>query len=75
MNLMHERIGSEFAPFIHTRYETINGGTICVVDVDHAPQPAFMLGPHDKEFYVRQGNTSRSLDPEATVRFIQMHWE
>ena len=75
MNLIHDRIGAEFAPFIKVRFEEIEGQTVCVVDVDKAPEPAFMEGPRGKEFYVRLGNTTRALDPEEAVRYIQMNWE
>lgn len=75
MSLVRDRIGVEFAPFIKTRFEEIEGQTVCVVDVDRAPEPAFMEGPRGKEFYVRLGNTTRTLDTEETVRYVQMNWE
>lgn len=75
MSLVRDRIGAEFAPFIKVRFEEIEGQTVCVVDVDKAPEPAFMDGPHGKEFYVRLGNTTRALNPEEAVRYVQMNWE
>ena len=75
MNLIHDRIGAEFAPFIKVRFEEMEGRTVCVVDVDKAPEPAFMDGPRGKEFHVRLGNTTRALDPEEAVRYVQMNWE
>jgi len=74
-NLVHHHIGAEFAPFIKVRLEQTDGQAVCVVDVDRAPEPAFMEGPRGKEFYVRLGNTTRALDPEETVRYIQMNWQ
>ena len=75
MSLVCDRIGAEFASFIKTRFEEIGGQTVYVVDVDRVPEPAFMEGPRGKEFYVRLGNTTRTLDPEETVRYVQMNWE
>lgn len=75
MNLIHSRIGPEYAQFIKTRFEEVKGDEVCVVDVDKAPEPAFMSRSRGKEFYVRLGNTTRSLDAEETHRFIQMNWE
>ena len=75
MNLVYDRIGAEFAPFIKVRFEQTDGKTVCVVDVDRAPEPAFMDGPRDKEFYVRLGNTTRALDTEETIRYVQMNWQ
>jgi len=75
MSLVRDRIGAEFAPFLKTRFEEIDRQTVCVVDVDRAPEPAFMEGPRGKEFYTRLGNTTRTLDPEETMRYVQMNWE
>jgi hypothetical protein len=75
MNLVRDRIGAEFAPFIKSRFENADGQIVCVVDVDKAPEPAFVDGPRGKEFYTRLGNTTRTLDPEETVRYVQMNWE
>jgi predicted HTH transcriptional regulator len=75
MNLVHEKIGGEFGPFIKIRFEQMDGQLVCVVDVDKAQLPAFMEGPRGKEFYTRLGNTTRTLDPEETVRYVQINWE
>ncbi len=75
MNLVHKHIGAEIAPFIRSRFEEIDGQTVCVVDVDKASEPAFMRGPRGKEFFVRLGNTTRTLDTEEAVRYIQTNWE
>lgn len=75
MSLVCDRIGAEYAPFIKLRFEEVDGQIVCVVDVDRAPEPAFMSGPQGREFYTRLGNTTRALDPEETVRYVQMNWE
>jgi hypothetical protein len=75
VSLMRDRVGVEFAHLTRIRFEQLNGEKVCVVDVDPAPEPAFMEGPRGKEFYIRHGNTTQSLDPEETHRYIQMNWE
>jgi hypothetical protein len=72
-SLISDRIGAEFAPFIKIRFAQLNGETICAVDVEQAPEPAFMAGPRGKEFFIRHSNTTRTLDPEETVNYIQMN--
>jgi predicted HTH transcriptional regulator len=54
--------------------EVVDSKQVCVVDVDKSPEPAFVGGPRGKEFYVRVGNTTRTLDPEETVRYIDLTW-
>ncbi len=75
MSLVHKHIGAGVAPFISSRFEEIGGQTVCVVDVDKASEPAFMKGPRGKEFFVRLGNTTRTLDMEEAARYIQTNWE
>lgn len=69
------RIGPEYAKFVEIRFERIDDQNICAVDVETSSIPAFMESDRGKEFYVRVGNTTRSLDPEQTVNHIQMNWE
>ena len=45
------------------------------MEVNPAGGPAYLAGPRGKEFYIRAGNTSRSLDPEEAVAYINMHWQ
>jgi len=46
-----------------------------VVEIEKAPEPVFLKRGDKKEFYIRVRTTSRSLDPEETVAYIQMNWE
>ena len=73
MNLIREKIGPEYARLIHVRFEPVNGHHVCAVDVDRSPEPVFLTGERGREFYVRLGNTSRPLNPEETVRYIEMN--
>ncbi|KKN52051.1 hypothetical protein LCGC14_0616590 [marine sediment metagenome] len=73
--LMSDYIGPEYSSFIRIRFENIDGNKICVVKADKAQEPAFLKGARGKEFHIRVGNTTHMLDPEETVRYIQMNWE
>jgi hypothetical protein len=72
--LITENIGAEFAPFIKIRIEPIDGKQVCVVDVYQAPQPAFLKSEKGTELYIRFGPTSRLLDTEEAVNYINMNW-
>jgi len=73
--LIGDHIGVEYARFIKTRFEKLNGESVCAMDVEQAPEPAFVDSPRGKEFFVRHGNTTRALDTEEAHRYIQMNWE
>jgi len=75
-SLISEYIGPEYSAFFKIRFETMNGKSICVVEIDKAPVPAFLNSPQgNKEFHVRVGNTTRVLDTEESMNYIQMNWE
>jgi hypothetical protein len=75
INLLIEHIGPEFGPLVKPRFENLEGHLICVVEVSPGGGPAYLSGPKGKEFYIRAGNTSRSLDAEETVAYRDMHWQ
>jgi predicted HTH transcriptional regulator len=72
--LITQEIGAEFAPFIKMRMEAIDGKQVCVVDVYQAPQPAYLKGEKGSELYIRFGPTSRLLDIEDAINYINMNW-
>lgn len=71
VNLIVENIGVEFSSFTKIRFETVENSDVCIVDVNLAGKPAYLKTSKGTQFYVRAGNTSRSLDPEETMSYIQ----
>ena len=74
-NLLIESFGKEFRKYIHISFENTISGEICLVRVDASKTPAFMKFNGTKEFYIRTGNSSRSLDVQETANYIKTHWE
>ena len=74
-SLIGEHIGVHHSASIQIRFENLEGKTVCLIETDKAPEPAFLKGPRGKEFHIRFGNTTRMLDAEETVRYIEMNWE
>lgn len=73
--LLYEHIGAVSAPYFRVRFDALDGETVCVVDVDRMPEPAFVKGEKGKEFYIRVGNTTRALDSEEAHEYIARHWD
>ena len=73
--LITDYIGAELSPFISFKFEGLNGNEICVVDVERGPIPAFVRGDRGSEFFTRIGPTSKMLDPEETVSYIDINWD
>ena len=72
-SLVADRIGVQYTPYVVARIESVEGKSICVVDTSKSTEPAFMSGQTGREFYVRVGNTTRALDPEQTLTYIEHH--
>ncbi len=69
--LVADRIGTQFSPYVTARLDAVHEKPICVVDASKASEPAFLSSAKGREFYVRVGNTTRSLDPEETLAYLQ----
>ena len=70
-SLVADRIGVEFSQNVGFRMDSIDGESICVVDVAKSPGAAYVSGPTGSEFYVRLGNSTRSLDPQETHVYLE----
>jgi uncharacterized protein (TIGR02653 family) len=67
-------LGPAFSSLTRVSFPTVDGVQVCRVDVERSPKPVFLKAKQGKEFYIRSGNASRPLDPEATHEYITMHW-
>ena len=69
-NLISDRIGAAATPYVRLRFEEIGDDTVCVVDVESVREGVFLQSERGREFFVRIGNTTRSLDPEETHEYL-----
>ena len=51
--------------------DAIDGKSICVIDVAKSPGAAYISGTTGSKFYVRLGNSTRSLDPQETHAYLE----
>jgi len=70
-SLVIDKIGVEFSNHLEPRIELVNGSRICVVNVSKSTNPAFLSGTGGSEFFVRVFNTSRRLDSEQTMNYLE----
>ena len=69
-NLVVDRIGPASVPYLRMRCEDIGNKTVCVVTVEPVRDGVFLSTTKGKEFFIRVGNTTRSLDPEQTHEYL-----
>jgi hypothetical protein len=71
VNAIAEFIGPAFAHYYRIRIEPAQEKLVCVVEVDPVGDGVFLKGENNtREFFVRSGNTTRSLDPADTVAYL-----
>lgn len=73
-SLIATGMGMTTAPYFRVRFEDVGEKSVCVVDVDRSPEPVFMKSDRGKAFYVRLGNTSRALDHEEALKYVEANW-
>lgn len=74
-DIVRSYVGVEYMAYVRTRFELIDDKQICVVAIEKSPTPVFFATSDGHEFWVRTGNSTRSLDVKATLGYIQANWE
>lgn len=69
-SLIADQIGLQLNHYWRTRFEVSEGKQVCVVEVDPVHDGVFLRAGHRSEFFIRVGNTTRSLDPEQTKDYL-----
>lgn len=65
-----DKISESFASmYTQVQFEEINGKEVCVVSVEESPDPVYY--GDEKAFYVRIGSSSRPLNPEEMMEYIE----
>jgi predicted HTH transcriptional regulator len=65
-----DEIGPALSHYYKVRFEPVDGKLVCVVEVDAVNEGVFVKGDKGKEFYIRVGNTTKSLDPADTHTYL-----
>jgi hypothetical protein len=79
-DLITTRIGPQFTHLITDRIQEAGDCLYWEVDVDKAPEPAFVRwkssgeSREQKKFYVREGPKTSDLDNESTWHYIKNRW-
>jgi len=75
INLISEYLGAEYSQYINITFEKVDNKSVCIVNIDKAPQSVFVREKDTKLFYIRSGNTTKLLNSEEAYNYIQLHWE
>lgn len=70
INLIKDRIGDVFLPYVHPHFEDQDGLRILVVLCDRGPKPAFVKDGAQQRFYVRGGVATAELLGNSITDYV-----
>jgi len=74
-NLIKEKIGKEFFPYIRSELVLINDKTILKVESSKSDKPVFLKEDKDEEFYIRLGPTSVQISGSKLWEYIKNNFK
>jgi predicted HTH transcriptional regulator len=69
VNLIRDRIGELFLPYVHPEFVEYDGQTILSVRCERGPKPAFVKDGSSQKFFVRAANATAELSGTALIEY------
>lgn len=73
--VINNYIGREYRGFIKVAFEELNNRELCYIEIRKSPKPVFIKRDGKKEFVIRAGNRTQTLDVKEATEYIKMHWK
>ena len=70
VNLIKDRIGEVFLPYVHPHFDDQQGERILIVRCEPGPKAAFLKDGKEQRFFVRGGNATTELSGAAITDYI-----
>jgi hypothetical protein len=74
VNLIRDRIGELFLPYVHPEFEELEGKTILSVRCEKGPRPAFVKDGNAQKFFVRAANATAELNGQAMIDYSKQRF-
>lgn len=71
VNLVKDRIGEVFLPYVHLNFEDQGDGRVLVVRCEPGPKAAFLKDGKEMRFFVRGGNATAELSGGSVVDYVK----
>lgn len=69
-NLFNQMIGPEFRRLVKLNFNQAAGKTICLINIEPSPKPAYFKNGDSEDFYIRTGNTTTSLKMSEATAYL-----
>jgi hypothetical protein len=75
VNLIRDRIGELFLPYIHPEFVDQNGGRVLAIRCERGPKPAFVKDGSSHRFFVRGANATAELNGQSIVDYTAQRFK
>ncbi|CCE11423.1 conserved hypothetical protein [Bradyrhizobium sp. STM 3843] len=75
VNLIRDRIGDIFLPYVHPHFEDEDDQRVFVIRCERGPKPAFVKDGAVQRFYVRGANATVELSGSAVMDYGNAHFK
>lgn len=75
VNLIAERMGQIFLPYVHAHFQDLEGKRVVAVRCERGPKAAFVKDGAQQRFYVRGGNATSELNGNAITDYVKKRFE
>lgn len=74
VNLVRDRIGEVFLPYIHPHFQDENGARVLAIRCEKGPKAAFLKDGNLQRFFVRGGNATTELSGASITDYVQQRF-
>jgi hypothetical protein len=74
VNLIRDRIGDVFLPYVHPHFDEQDGQRILAIKCDKGPRAAFVKDGNLQRFYVRGGNATAELSGASITEYVKQRF-
>ncbi|MFK4623888.1 GmrSD restriction endonuclease domain-containing protein [Bradyrhizobium diazoefficiens] len=74
VNLLRDRIGDVFLPYVHPHFEEEDGQRVLVIRCERGPKPAFVKDGSVQRFYVRAANSTSELSGNSVTDYVKVRF-
>jgi len=74
VNLVKDRIGAVFLPYVHPHFQDENGGRVLAIRCEKGPRAAFLKDGSLQRFFVRGGNATTELSGASITEYVRQRF-
>jgi predicted HTH transcriptional regulator len=75
VNLIRDRIGDIFLPYVHPHFEDEDDERVLVIRCEKGPKSAFVKDGSVQRFYVRGANATVELSGSSLMDYVKAHFK